>query len=156
MTTRKAVAMAAALAVALAACSKKQPVADAPAAPKIDYKAKMDAELKARADQKQADAAAGQQALSAAADEDLKQRGTAAVRRMMKDPESAQFRNLEVKRGGLCGEVNARNGFGGYVGFREFVFDDEGAVVRDNDLGTYVALNRKADRYGCTISPWTN
>lgn len=39
----------------------------------------------------------------------------------LSDPQSAQFRN-EVIYGGtiVCGEVNARNRMGGYVGFRWF------------------------------------
>jgi len=43
-----------------------------------------------------------------------------------KDPESAQFRNEKlhgdwsVKGSILCGEVNAKNGMGGYVGFTPF------------------------------------
>lgn len=45
----------------------------------------------------------------------------------LKDPESAQFRERFVSRVGegpgmaLCGEVNSRNSFGGYTGFRRFI-----------------------------------
>lgn len=42
------------------------------------------------------------------------------VRSMLTDPESAQFRNVEFRKGTVCGEVNARNRFGGYVGFTPF------------------------------------
>lgn len=47
------------------------------------------------------------------------------AREALKDPESAQFRNVVAypKTGGgysVCGEVNARNGFGGYGGFERF------------------------------------
>ena len=38
----------------------------------------------------------------------------------LNDPESAQFRNLELAGDAVCGEVNAKNGFGGYVGFQPF------------------------------------
>jgi hypothetical protein len=49
----------------------------------------------------------------------------------MKDPASVQFRNLYVSRSGplgeapgglliLCGQVNAKNTYGGYVGFKDF------------------------------------
>jgi len=39
-----------------------------------------------------------------------------AVRESLKDPDSAMFRN-QVDG---CGEVNAKNSFGGYVGYRRF------------------------------------
>lgn len=57
----------------------------------------------------------------------------------MKDPESAQFRNLVVieKQGKrvVCGEVNAKNAFGGYVGFRQFYSVPEVGLsrVKQND-----------------------
>ena len=43
----------------------------------------------------------------------------------MRDPESARFRNIvsyKVANGDviICGEVNARNGFGGYAGYSTF------------------------------------
>lgn len=52
-------------------------------------------------------------------------RGQDAVKLKLRDPDSAQFRN--VKMGGradlplVCGEVNSKNGFGGYTGFQRFV-----------------------------------
>jgi hypothetical protein len=48
-----------------------------------------------------------------------------AVAYQMKDPGSAQFRNWHAFTSDkgliVCGEVNARGGFGGYVGFTHFV-----------------------------------
>ncbi|MBK5551925.1 hypothetical protein JFU49_16825 [Pseudomonas sp. TH03] len=52
-----------------------------------------------------------------------------AVKSNLLDPESAQFRNLytpsvsskPMPSGAVCGEVNAKNGYGGYVGFKKFV-----------------------------------
>jgi len=41
-----------------------------------------------------------------------------AIRETLKDPDSAQFRRFEVKGNKACLEVNAKNSFGGYVGFR--------------------------------------
>lgn len=39
----------------------------------------------------------------------------------LRDPESAQFRNERLTRTGvLCGEVNSKNGMGGYTGFKEY------------------------------------
>ena len=43
----------------------------------------------------------------------------------LKDPESARYRNLNLHRVGqwpaLCGEVNAKNSFGGYIGHKPFM-----------------------------------
>ena len=53
----------------------------------------------------------------------------AAITRNFKDPATAQWRNVFVSHPSdgapaLCGEVNARNGFGAYVGFRSFYFHE--------------------------------
>ena len=45
----------------------------------------------------------------------------------LKDPASAQFRNVKIieQRDGsksVCGEVNAKNSMGGYAGFRQFSY----------------------------------
>jgi hypothetical protein len=60
-------------------------------------------------------------------------RAKTAVTDELKDPESARFRGVQIVRGSVCGEVNAKNSMGGYVGFKRFVaiagvvvtFDDE-------------------------------
>jgi hypothetical protein len=44
----------------------------------------------------------------------------AAVAHELKDPESAQFRDLKQYGDLICGEVNAKNSYGGYVGFEPF------------------------------------
>lgn len=41
----------------------------------------------------------------------------------LKDPASAEFRNVYIAAGGspyLCGEFNAKNSYGAYIGFRKF------------------------------------
>ncbi len=47
------------------------------------------------------------------------------VKATLKDPSSAQFRNVRTYHGSgapvVCGEVNSKNGFGGYGGFQRFV-----------------------------------
>ena len=57
---------------------------------------------------------------------------------MLKDPSSAQFQNVLafpfVTNDGtqvfyFCGEVNSKNGFGGYAGYQRFIATIEGAVV---------------------------
>lgn len=56
----------------------------------------------------------------------------AAILSMLKDPESAQFVGEQVRAAGdgyaVCGQVNARTGFGGYTGPRRYVAH-RGAVV---------------------------
>ena len=53
-------------------------------------------------------------------------RGKAAVKAQLKDPSSAQFRNIYFHRGAdgipmTCGEVNSKNSFGAYGGYQKFV-----------------------------------
>jgi hypothetical protein len=48
-----------------------------------------------------------------------------AAAAQMKDPGSVQFRNLKAvinggNEEGLCGEMNGKNSYGGYVGFTQF------------------------------------
>ena len=54
-----------------------------------------------------------------------------AVKSRLKDPDSAQFQNVRFYSGSgqpvTCGEVNGKNGFGGYNGFVQFVAS--GALV---------------------------
>jgi hypothetical protein len=59
-----------------------------------------------------------------------------AVQARLKDPESAQFRNLrETSTGNVCGEVNARNEMGGYTGFKQFIVSDSGgAIIEGGDI----------------------
>ena len=47
----------------------------------------------------------------------------AKVREMLRDPESARFRNITRHGGVICGEVNSKNGFGGYAGFANFSYE---------------------------------
>ncbi|WP_177424265.1 hypothetical protein [Pseudomonas sp. MYb185] len=51
------------------------------------------------------------------------------IKGIIKDPNSAQFRN---QRGG-CGEVNAKNSFGAYVGFKRFMVSGGDMVFIDGD-----------------------
>jgi hypothetical protein len=61
------------------------------------------------------------------------------VKGRLKDPESADFRNVSVAQDGLtvCGEVNAKNSFGGYVGYRPFLtVGDYVDIAKDGRLET--------------------
>jgi hypothetical protein len=52
------------------------------------------------------------------------------IKEMLKDPESARFRRIygaqgNVEKIAICGEVNAKNSYGGYTGYKPFmVFED--------------------------------
>jgi hypothetical protein len=52
---------------------------------------------------------------------------------MMKDPDSARFRLVTVKKldGArfVCGEINAKNSYGGYVGYQRFLSDGKLIVM---------------------------
>jgi len=56
-----------------------------------------------------------------------------AVKRLLRDPESATFEELAVVSHGdtmlACGYVNAKNGFGGYVGRQAFVGSTGTAIL---------------------------
>ena len=51
------------------------------------------------------------------------------VRESLKDPDSAQFKNVK----GYCGEVNSKNSYGGYVGFNKFYISNGYPVFYDAD-----------------------
>lgn len=72
---------------------------------------------------------------------------TAAVAGMLKDPESARFQGLYgMQRAALpevtsiCGEVNAKNSYGGYAGFSRFVV-----------VGKHVELWDRNPKYGYSV-----
>lgn len=44
-----------------------------------------------------------------------------AVKRELRDPESAQFTDVTVNIESACGFVNSKNGYGGYAGKQPFV-----------------------------------
>lgn len=59
---------------------------------------------------------------------------TLSLKNNMKDPDSTQFRNLReitntVNEKVLCGEVNSKNSYGGYVGFMPFSYNKEGTAI---------------------------
>lgn len=62
-----------------------------------------------------------------------------AIAEQLKDPDSAQFKNLRVVQfasGALvCGEVNAKNSFGGYSGFQRFIANASRGDIDTRALG---------------------
>jgi hypothetical protein len=65
---------------------------------------------------------------SRAGSDPLLARAKAAVADQLKDPRSAQFRGVVSKIDSythlrvVCGEINGKNAYGGYVGFQKFAF----------------------------------
>ena len=58
-----------------------------------------------------------------------------AAKKGLKDPDSAKFQNLRIADfdGGkvVCGEINAKNSYGGYVGYKRFVAGTSVATISD-------------------------
>lgn len=66
-----------------------------------------------------------------------------AVKYKLKDPYSAMFRNVHISSdGAVRGEVNAKNSYGGYVGFKKFYCGGE-SVTFEDDLLEQVEESRK-------------
>ncbi|MBX3429710.1 MAG: hypothetical protein KF779_09020 [Hyphomonadaceae bacterium] len=58
------------------------------------------------------------------------------------DPAAAQFRNVRmIENGNVCGEVNGKNRFGGYVGFRPFVYWADREIRAEIAMNNLEALN---------------
>ncbi len=66
------------------------------------------------------------------------------VRSRLKDPASAEFRNVLFKRHEgtpiVCGEVNSKNGFGGYTGFQHFVGAGEDLVYLEEEVSDFAQV----------------
>jgi hypothetical protein len=64
---------------------------------------------------------------AASEEERLKEAVKETIREAAFDPDSVQFRNVVLKpsfqRSIICGEYNAKNRLGGYVGYKPFVFN---------------------------------
>ena len=58
----------------------------------------------------------------------LESQAKKAVESQLKDPDSAKFQNLD----GICGEVNAKNSFGAYGGFKKFIDTGDGVIFSPN------------------------
>jgi hypothetical protein len=87
-------------------------------------------------------------ALTSCADEAFSE-AQEAVRRDLRDPESAQFRDVKRcdKPNAIQGEVNAKNAYGGYTGFKPFIYvDGRSAILGENleswELAAWEELTR--------------
>lgn len=69
----------------------------------------------------------------------------AALEMQMTDPQSAQYRNEQMKPWGVvCGEANMKNSAGGYIGYTQYIAfpkkdDDWGAVAFEEGNYRYVS-----------------
>ncbi|MGO1303519.1 MAG: hypothetical protein ACTMKV_01915 [Sphingomonas parapaucimobilis] len=70
----------------------------------------------------------------------LQVRAEQAVKSSLKDPESVKFENFRynVKSKVVCGEYNARNGFGGMTGNKGFYFWDPVIIFEEADADAYL------------------
>lgn len=59
----------------------------------------------------------------------LEQKGREQAASLLRDPSSAQFRNVQVKNIFVCGEINGKNGFGAYNGFTKFYATEDSATI---------------------------
>ena len=72
-----------------------------------------------------------------------------AVKNHLRDPESAQFRDVKHCSGDqnvITGEVNSRNGFGGYVGFEPFFYADYRVAFASSTDGSFMELMNRCYR----------
>jgi hypothetical protein len=81
--------------------------------------------------------------------QDLEFRAKEIIRQSLRDPSSAQFRNVFTLLGSntVCGEVNARNAFGGLTGFQPFVVTQGAPFIREGSrqqIAQFEALFRTA------------
>lgn len=72
-------------------------------------------------------------AVAAASEQDIAA-GKAVIAMKMKDPESVRFTDVVAsEKGTVCGWINAKNSYGGYVGFKPFYVLAGMADIRDED-----------------------
>ena len=90
----------------------------------------------------------GQNLYSFANDESTKiEKAKIKIRALLRDPDSSKFQNLKVSFNSkaneiVCGEVNARNAFGGYTGYSKFnVSIDKINIVSIDKLETIKSYN---------------
>ena len=65
-----------------------------------------------------------------------------AVTADFKDPASSQFRNLKVKLASLCGEVNSKNSYGAYTGFKRFHGSGPGGIISEWKIEEGTAIDQ--------------
>ncbi|MCM5533177.1 MULTISPECIES: hypothetical protein [Acinetobacter] len=82
------------------------------------------------------------------------QKAKSLLQNMMKDPDSTQFRNIKevtntVGEKSVCGEVNAKNSYGGYVGYRSFAYTN-GDLTMEIPNDRWGLTRPKLELAGCS------
>ena len=69
----------------------------------------------------------------------------AVVLNVLKDPNSAQWRNENIAADNMtvCGELNAKNSMGGYVGFKRYISNQKSHLVEGSKYGTWALADNK-------------
>lgn len=85
--------------------------------------------------------------------QELLNKAQAAITYGFKDPDSAKFRNVRYvkyeERIVICGEVNAKNSYGGYVGYENFIAGlSSWKLMKESDNNTALG---SADSVGVRI-----
>lgn len=86
---------------------------------------------------------------SGAQDQQLQKRiegAKARVLETLKDPDSAKFKEVYVASDGetLCGSVNSKNSYGGYVGFQSFMIEPDGRLFFDDSGPSFPGMIQMA------------
>ena len=75
-----------------------------------------------------------------------------AAAALLKDPSSAQFRNIMQGAGAVCGEINGKNAYGAYAGYSKFVWngmkatiEPEGGTLGDPDIAQIIAVEDRTE-----------
>ncbi|MBK3463049.1 hypothetical protein [Pseudomonas haemolytica] len=68
--------------------------------------------------------------------------GMSSIRSALKDPASAQFKDVRIAdvTGAVCGQVNAKNSYGGYSGFARFAVSNGQATIDDGSLAALTLI----------------
>ncbi|WP_303749524.1 hypothetical protein [Stenotrophomonas pigmentata] len=82
------------------------------------------------------------------------ERAQTLIAQKLKDPEAARFRGVRFNpdTGIACGQVNMKNGFGGYVGYQDFIVRDDFALTRGEAAASLQPLFDEAWRQ-CHVAP---
>lgn len=71
----------------------------------------------------------------AVSDAKLKSVGEKYIKARLKDPESAQFQGQFIGIKGVpCGQVNSKNSFGGYTGFKRYIVGGVDLAIMEADM----------------------
>jgi len=77
------------------------------------------------------------------------EKGKKALAEKLKDPDSAKFRNVRLVKyldsAVICGEINGKNSYGGYVGFVDFVGGINNGTMRNRDKDQYIEITKAAN-----------